>query len=133
MLVKNEEETFDKIKSDDRNNGYITDNLLGFAYFQKNYKTIAIGMSKQTKLKNPKNNKKIGKLENKAHGAKIFFIIEESEETTSKLQFWKYFIKMGTPKIVSFLSSPKLVPTKNGTLLKVNQKVVIPMKIKKKI
>ena len=58
------------------NNGYTTGNLLDFAYFKKHYRLIAIDLSKQTKLNF------IGKLENHAHGAIMFFIIEKSEETT---------------------------------------------------
>ena len=43
---------------------------------------IAIDLSKQTKLKDPQQINFIGKLENKANGATMFFIIEKSEETT---------------------------------------------------
>ena len=39
-------------------------------------------MSKQTKVKDPKQISFIEKLENHAHGATMFFIIEKSEETT---------------------------------------------------
>ena len=39
-------------------------------------------MSKQTKLKDPQQISFIRKLENQAHGATKFFIIEKSEETT---------------------------------------------------
>ena len=36
------------------NNGYTTGNLLDFAYFKKkNYRLIAIDLSKQTKLEDP--------------------------------------------------------------------------------
>ena len=35
------------------NNDYTTGNLLDFVYFKKNYKLIAIDLSKQTKLKDP--------------------------------------------------------------------------------
>ena len=61
------------------NNGYATGNLLDFAYF--GYRLIAIDLSKQTKLKDPKQINFIGKLENQDHGATMFFIIEKSEET----------------------------------------------------
>ena len=33
------------------NNDYTTSNLLDFAYFKRNYRLIAIDLSKQTKLK----------------------------------------------------------------------------------
>ena len=35
------------------NNDYTTGNLLDFAYFKKNYRLIAIDLTKQTKLKDP--------------------------------------------------------------------------------
>ena len=65
-----------------RNNGYITGNLLDFAYFKGNYRLIAIDLSKQTKLKDPQQINFIGKLEGQNNGATMFFIIEKSEETT---------------------------------------------------
>ena len=63
------------------NNDYTTSNLLDFAYFKKNYKLIAIDLSKQTKLKDPQQIDFIGKLSN-IFGATMFFIIEKLEETT---------------------------------------------------
>ena len=63
------------------NNYYITGNLLDFAYFQENYKLIAIDLSKQNKLKDPQQINFIGKLSN-IFGATMFFIIEKSKETT---------------------------------------------------
>ena len=41
-------------------------------------------MSKKTKLKDPQQINFIGKLENQANGAAMFFIIKKSEETTFK-------------------------------------------------
>ena len=63
------------------NNDSTTGNLLDFAYFKKNYKLIAIDLSKQTKSKDPQQVNFIGKLE-KDDGATMFFVIEKSEETT---------------------------------------------------
>ena len=63
------------------NNGYTTGNLLDFAYFKENYKVIAIDLSKQTKLKDPRQISFIGKLL-ATHEATMFFIIEKSEETS---------------------------------------------------
>ena len=63
------------------NNGYTTGNLLDFAYFLKNYKLIAIDLSKQTKLKDPQQISFIGRLLNR-RGVTMFFIIEKSEKTT---------------------------------------------------
>ena len=63
------------------NYDYATGNLLDFRYFKKNYKLIAIDLSKQTKLKVPQQINFIGKLSN-IFGATMFFIMEKSEETT---------------------------------------------------
>ena len=63
------------------NNDYTAGNLLDFAYFKKHYKLIAIDLSKQTKLKHPQQTGFTGKLPN-ILGATMFFIIENSEETT---------------------------------------------------
>ena len=63
------------------NNGYTTGNFLDFVYFGKNYKLIAIDLSKQTKLKDPEQINLIGKFD-KNNGATMFFITEKSEETT---------------------------------------------------
>ena len=49
---------------------------------KKNYKLIAIDLSKQTKLKDPRQINFIGKL--KANGATMFFIIGKLEGTTFK-------------------------------------------------
>ena len=46
LPVKNEEDAYEKIMSMSRNNDYITDNLLDFAYFKENYGLIAIDLSK---------------------------------------------------------------------------------------
>ena len=65
MPVKNEEEAYEKIIDMSNNNDYTTGNLLDFAYFKKkkkNYRLIAIDLSKQTKLKDPQQINFIGKL-----------------------------------------------------------------------
>ena len=64
------------------NNNYMTGNLLDFAYYEHNYKLIAIDLSKQTKIKDPQQNNFIGKFERQDNGVTMFFIIERSEETT---------------------------------------------------
>ena len=48
----------------------------------KNYKLIAINLSKQTKLKDPQQINFTGKLEDQNNGATMFSIIEKLEETT---------------------------------------------------
>ena len=63
------------------NNNYANGNLIDFAYFKKNYRLIAIDLSKETKLKDPQQISFIGKLD-KANGATMSFIVEKSEETT---------------------------------------------------
>ena len=79
LPVKNEEEAYEKIIEMSRNNDYTTDNLLDFVYSKKNYKLIAIDLSKHTELKDPQQISFIGKLSRKAT---MFFIIEKSEKTT---------------------------------------------------
>ena len=74
LPVKNEE-AYKKIIDMSNNNDYTTGKLLGFAYFKENYRLIAINLSKQTKLKDPKQISFIGKLLNR-HGVTVFFIIE---------------------------------------------------------
>ena len=49
---------------------------------KENYRLNTIDLRKQTKLKDPQEISFIGKLENQANGATVFFIIEKSEETT---------------------------------------------------
>ena len=83
LPVKNAKEAYEKIIEISNNNDYTTDNLLYFAYFKKDYKLIAIDLSKQTKLKDPQQINFIEK-RLKNTGAKMFFIIEKSEETTFK-------------------------------------------------
>ena len=82
LSVKNEEEAYEKIIKMSNNNDYTNGNLLDFAYLKENYKSIAIDLSKQTKLEDPQQINFIRKLGNQANGATIFFIIERSEETT---------------------------------------------------
>ena len=79
MPVKNEEEACEKIIDMSNNNDYTTGNLLDFGYLKKNYKLIAIDLSKQTKLKYPQQISFIGKLLNR-HGATTFFIIEKQKK-----------------------------------------------------
>ena len=83
LPVKNEEEACEKTIDMSNNNEYATGNLLDFAYFKENYTSIAIDLSKQTKLKDPQQISFIGKVLNR-HDATVFFIIEKSEETTFK-------------------------------------------------
>ena len=78
---KNEAEAYEKIIDMSNNNDYITGNLLDFAYLKKNYRLIAIDLSKQTKLKDPQKINFIGKCLRNT-GRTMFFTIEKSEETT---------------------------------------------------
>ena len=81
MPVKNEEQASEKIIKISNNNDYTTGNLLDFANFKNHYKLIAIDLSKQTKLKDLQQISFIAKLSNML-GATMFFITEQSEETT---------------------------------------------------
>ena len=65
---------------------------MDFAYLKENYTLIATDLSKQTKLKEPQQINFIGKLENQAHKATMFFIIEKSEETT--FEFLQNFVNI---------------------------------------
>ena len=70
-----------------RNNDYTTGKLLGYQYFSKCYKLIAIELSKQIELENPDLKQQInfiGRFDGNDE-AKMFFIIEKSEETTLEL------------------------------------------------
>ena len=81
LPIINEEEAYEKIIEIINNNIYTAVNLLCFAYLKENYKLIAIGLCKQTKIKDPQQINFIGKfLRNTV--ATMFFIIERSEETT---------------------------------------------------
>ena len=79
LPVKNKEKIIDM----SNNNDYTTGNLLNFVYLKKNYKLIAIDLSKQTKLKDLQQISFTGKIL-ATSGATMFFIIEKSEETTFK-------------------------------------------------
>ena len=79
LPVKNEEEAYEKIIEMSNNNDYTTGNLLDFAYFKKNYRLIAIDLSKQIKLKDPQQISFFGKLLRNT-GATMIFIIKKSEE-----------------------------------------------------
>ena len=80
LPVENEEEAYEKIMDMSNNNDYTSGNLLDYAYFKKHYKLIAVGLSKQTKLKDPQQINFTGKLLENTE-ATMFFIIEKSEET----------------------------------------------------
>ena len=81
LPVKNDEEAYEKIIDMSNNSDYTTGNLLDFAYYKKHYRLIAVGLSKQTKLKDPQQINFIGKLLRNT-GATMFFMTEKSEETT---------------------------------------------------
>ena len=66
-----------------KNSNYTNGNLLDYEYFSKHYKLIGIDLFKQIELKNTDLKQQINfidKLED--DGAKMFFIIENLEETT---------------------------------------------------
>ena len=83
MQIKNEEETYEQIIEMGRNNNYTTGNFLDYEYSSKNYKLIAMDLSKQIGLENPDLRQQINfirRLEDDE--ATMFSIIEKSEETT---------------------------------------------------
>ena len=84
MQIKNKEETYEQIIQMGKNNDYTTGNSLGYEYFSKHYKLIAMDLSKEIELENSELKQQtdfIGKLK-RDEGATMFFIIEKSEETT---------------------------------------------------
>ena len=77
------EEAYQKIRNINKNNDYTAGNLLDYEYFSKNYKLIAIDLSKQIELENPNLKQQINFISKLETGkAAMFFIIEKSEETT---------------------------------------------------
>ena len=84
VIIKNKEETYEKIIEMGKNNDYTTGNLFDYDYFSNYYKLISINLSKQIELENPDLKHEInfiGKLEEN-NEAKMFLIIEKPEETT---------------------------------------------------
>ena len=82
--IKNDEQTYKQIIYIGRNNDYTTGNFLGYEYFSKHYKLIAIDLSKQIELESLDLKQQINfsrRLERNER-ATMFFIIEKSEETT---------------------------------------------------
>ena len=78
-----EEEAYEKIIETGKNNDHTTGNLLDYKYFSKHYKLIAIDLSKQIELENPDLKQQTNFIDKlKDEKAKMFFIIEKSEETT---------------------------------------------------
>ena len=80
LPVKNGK-AYKKIAEMSNNNNYAAGNLLDFGYFKKNYRLIAIDLSKETELKDQQQISFIDKLLN-TRGATMFFILEKSQETT---------------------------------------------------
>ena len=77
---------------------YTTGNLLGYEYFSKQYKLIAIDLSKEIEQENPDLRQQInffGRLEDD----EVTFLIIESEETTFEFsQRFVNIIQNGTTK-----------------------------------
>ena len=104
VTVKNKEEAYEKIIEMSRNNDYTTGKLLGYEYFSKHYKLIAIHLRRQIELENRDLKHQInfiGKL--KKGKATTLFIIEKTEETN--FSFSQNSVdKMETQKVINFLS-----------------------------
>ena len=82
LLIKTEEEAYEKIIDISRNNEYTRGNLLDYDSFKKHYELIAIDLSKQQALKENEDLIQqisfIGKLK---EAANVFIIIEKKENT----------------------------------------------------
>ena len=80
LLIKTEEEAYEKIIDISRNNEYTTGNLLDYDYFKKNYKLIAIDLSKQQVLQeNEDFIQQINFVGRLTEAANVFIIIEKKE------------------------------------------------------
>ena len=98
------------------NSDSTTGNLLDFAYYKKNYKLIAIDLSKQTKIKDPQQINFIGKIERQNNGVTMFFITERSRNYFWIFtEFCKHLIKMETQKIINLLNSTENEYSKYAT------------------
>ena len=82
LLIKTEEEAYEKIIDISKNDEYTTGNLLDYDYFKKYYKLIAIDLSKQQVLQENEDLFQqinfVGRIEEEAN---IFIIIEKKEHT----------------------------------------------------
>ena len=90
MEKKDNTVTYENIIKVDTDQGddYTTGCLLDYPYFKDNYKTIAVDLSKHQILNaNPRANQQINFTANldRAGNTRIYFILEEAEET--KLDF----------------------------------------------
>ena len=82
LPIKTEEETYEKIIDIGRNNEYRTGNLLDYNYFKKNYKLIAIDLSKQQVLQeNEDSIQQINFIGRLTEAANVFIIIKKKENT----------------------------------------------------
>ena len=85
LLIKTEEEAYEKIIDICRNNEYMTGNLLDYDYFKKHYKLIAIDLSKQQVLQgNEDLIQQINFIGTLTEAANVFIIIEKKENTILK-------------------------------------------------
>ena len=79
QLVKNKQESYEKLIEMSRNNDYTTGNLLGYLYHQKYYKLIGINLSRQTNMSILQQNNFVGKLE-EDDDATMFFVSEKQQK-----------------------------------------------------
>ena len=95
--VKNDKVTYENIRKIATGQGddYKTGCLLGYTYFKKYYKTIAIDLSKQQALDaDPKAIQQINFTANldRAGNTRSYFILEEAKETV--FEFWQGTVKV---------------------------------------
>ena len=67
MSIKNKERTYEQIIEMGRNNDYTTGIFLDYKYFSKYYKFIAIDLSKQIELENPRSKQQINFIGNRTY------------------------------------------------------------------
>ena len=82
LPIKTEEEAYEQIIDITRNNEYTTGNLLDYDYFKKDYKLIAIDLSKRQVLQeNEDLIQQINFIGRLTEAANVFIIIEKKENT----------------------------------------------------
>ena len=89
LLIKTEEEAYEKVIDISRNNEYTTGNLLDYDYFKKYYKLVAIDLGKQQVLqKNEDLIQQINFIGRLTEAANVFIIIEKK-----RIYHFKIFTK----------------------------------------
>ena len=134
LPVKNEE-AYEKIIEMSRSNDNASGNLLDFTHFKENYRLNAIDLSQQSKLKDPQQIKLSGKLEEQNNGATIFSSLKNQKKLLLKFYktLWTSYKNRRFQICQAVLKTNfQNLQQENGTLLIVNQMLVIQITIQQK-